>query len=83
MNATATMLRSGRVLVAGGYDGSTYLATTEIFDAGTTTWRAGPSMITRREFHTATLLPKGRVLVAGGYGGTYGNVLNDAELFVP
>jgi hypothetical protein len=38
---TATLLADGRVLVTGGFDGSEYLATTEIYDPMTDTF--GPT----------------------------------------
>jgi N-acetylneuraminic acid mutarotase len=73
-NATATLLPNGKVLVAGGADGSGgYLASAELYDATTNTWSPAAPMSTARGNHTATLLADGRVLVAGGYsvvGGT-------------
>lgn len=87
---TATLLRGGKVLLAGGQNGTTYLDA-EIFDpaTGVFTATAGP-MLTPRANHTATLLPSGKVLIAGGTdfilwsgGGTTGGNLASAELFDP
>src|SRR5215831_11256327 len=66
---TATLLPNGKVLVAGGYNGS-YLSSAELYDPGTGTWTATGSMGTARRGHTATLLPNGKVLVAGGFNGS-------------
>ena len=82
---TATLLPDGKVLVAGGLDGS-LVETSELYDPHTNTWisRAymtwtsyGP-MVGKRRGHTATLLPGGKVLVAGGIG-----YLASAELYTP
>ena len=65
---TATLLPSGKVLVAGGDDGSGVpLSSAELYDPASGTWTATGSMSTARYDHTATLLPSGQVLVAGGY----------------
>ncbi len=58
---TATLLPSGRVLVAGGYSG-----TAELYDAGSGTFTATGAMAGSRQGHTATLLADGRVLLLGG-----------------
>lgn len=65
---TATLLRDGRVLVAGGHDGSgeDAFATAELFDPATETFHAVEPMLRPRRGHTATLLQDGRVLIAGG-----------------
>jgi N-acetylneuraminic acid mutarotase len=63
---TETLLPDGRVLVAGGFNGS-YLASAEIYDRATNMWSTTGNLVTARRSHTATLLPDGRVLVAGGY----------------
>jgi galactose oxidase-like protein/uncharacterized protein DUF4214/Kelch motif protein len=63
---TATLLANGKVLVAGGNDGSGHiLATAELYDPATGTWTPTGPMGMAREYHTATLLPNGKVLVAG------------------
>ena len=81
--ATATLLPSGRVLVAGG-ETNFYnaLASAEIYDPATGFWFTTGAMGTAREHHTATLLADGTVLVAGGYDGA-GNNLDSAEIFNP
>ena len=63
---TATLLPSGKVLVAGGYNNSGSLSSAELYDPATGTWTATGSLGTARDSHTATLLPSGKVLVAGG-----------------
>jgi predicted secreted protein len=60
---TATLLQSGRVLVAGGG------AASELYDPGAGAWTSTGSMAAARSAHTATLLPSGKVLVAGGTPG--------------
>jgi len=65
---TATLLPNGRVLVAGGSDGTSgnRLSSAKLYDPVTGGWSVSGSMATPRESHTATLLPNGQVLVAGG-----------------
>jgi len=90
---TATLLRDGRVLVAGGSTGSQEdvgpaarddIRTAEIFDPATGTFELTGPLINGRQYHTATLLPDGRVLVIGG-GADYTNLefLAAAEMFDP
>jgi hypothetical protein len=63
----ATLLLSGKVLVAGGfvYTGPS-LASTELYDPSTNTWSPGTNMTTPRDHHGAVLLPPGQVFVTGG-----------------
>ena len=64
---TATLLRDGRVLVAGGDNSNgQYLSSVEFYDPRRNTWSLGPSMLTTRHEQTATLLDDGRVLLVGG-----------------
>src|SRR5436190_1360581 len=65
---TATLLPSGKVLVAGGVSTSA-LATAELYDPATESWSTTGSLGTARVAHTATLLPSGKVLVAAGITG--------------
>ena len=78
---TATLLPSGQVLVAGGFDGFDHLASSELYDPATGMWTTTGSMTTARSIHTATLLPSGQVLVAGGEAGLLSLSLTSAELY--
>jgi N-acetylneuraminic acid mutarotase len=79
---TATLLPSGKVLVAGGRAGGVPTATAELYDPATGTWSATDSLTFARSRHTATLLTNGKVLVAAGSGS--GSVyLASAELYDP
>jgi hypothetical protein len=60
---TATLLHTGKVLVAGGFN-----RTAELYDAASGTWSATGWTRTAHRYHTATLLEDGRVLLAGGDG---------------
>jgi len=62
---TATGLPGGKVLVAGGWNGSS-LSDIEVYDSVTHTWGATASLAAARYLHTATLLSSGQVLIAGG-----------------
>jgi N-acetylneuraminic acid mutarotase len=65
---TATLLPSGKVIVAGGGLGSGAFSETELFDPATGTWSPAASMETAREGHVAALLQNSTLLVAGGVG---------------
>jgi hypothetical protein len=78
---TATLLPTGKVLVAGGFAGNeNSLASAEIFDPTTGMFAHAGDMSAPRAGHTATLLSTGKVLIAGGYNGNY---LASAELYDP
>ncbi|SEB26041.1 kelch repeat-containing protein [Variovorax sp. YR216] len=81
-NHTATLLNSGQVLVAGGYNDIDTLASALLYVPGTGQPTTTGSMSTTRFFHTATLLQDGRVLVAGGedLGGAF---RSSAEIYNP
>jgi WD40 repeat protein len=74
---TATLLPSGKVLVAGGVGDSNALVSAELYDPANGIWTATGSLATGRSNHTATFLPNGMVLVVGGYG------VGSAELYNP
>ncbi|MEI7703517.1 MAG: putative Ig domain-containing protein [Deltaproteobacteria bacterium] len=70
-DGTATVLGSGRVLVAGGQQQElpSTLATATLYDPTARTFAGAGSMGTARAYQTASLLPAGNVLVAGGSSG--------------
>jgi lipopolysaccharide export system protein LptA len=78
---TATLLPNGKVLIAGGFNGS-YLASAELYDPTTRIFTQTRSMVAARSGHAATLLNNGKVLLAGGVG-TGWTFLADAELYDP
>lgn len=80
---SASVLASGKVLVAGGFDsGGAYLSSAELYDPTTGTFAMTGAMAKERDAHTATVLASGKVLVAGGFG--VGTVyLSTAELYDP
>ena len=80
--ATATLLPSGKVLIAGGNSNNGYLSSTELYDPATNSFAMGGSMNTARDLATATLLPSGKVLIAGGFGPPTG-FLSSTELYDP
>jgi N-acetylneuraminic acid mutarotase len=80
---TATLLPSGKVLVASGIDShSSSLASAELYDPQIGAWTPTANFSTVRFFPTATLLPTGKVLAVGGLDGS-GRSLASAELFDP
>jgi hypothetical protein len=79
----AARLPDGRVLVVGGYDGTNYLQTAEIYDPKTGTFsESGVGLMSTKRYAPATVtMPDGRVLVAGGYD--MPNDVATAEVFNP
>ncbi len=82
---TATLLSTGKVLVAGGVDNSDdSLGSAELYDPATGTWTFTGNLVTPRLIHTATVLADGRVLVVGGW---YDDMLQQsaaaAEIYDP
>jgi DNA-binding CsgD family transcriptional regulator len=89
MAHSATLLDDGTVLVVGGNSvhplqggPSLPLASAELFDPQTGSWRATAPMTTARAWHSATLLDDGTVLVAGGSGAD-NTGLASAEVYDP
>jgi len=62
---TATLLPTGKVLIAGG-DTDAGVGSSEIYDPSSGTFAPGPSLLEARADHLAILLPSGAVLLAGG-----------------
>ena len=83
---TATLLPSGKVLIAGGTDFQVSVGTAELYDPSTGTFSPTGRMTTTRALHTATLLPNGKVLIAGGGQALLdgpGSLLSSAEIYDP
>ncbi|WP_158502321.1 kelch repeat-containing protein [Vitiosangium sp. GDMCC 1.1324] len=79
---TATRLDSGRVLIAGGRNGTTTLRSVELYDPATNSWSPVGAMSNGRFAHAALFIPEhGSVLVTGGYNGT--TPLRRAEVYDP
>ncbi|MGB8413844.1 MAG: kelch repeat-containing protein [Candidatus Binatus sp.] len=83
---TATLLKNGNVLIAGGTDGS-IVNTAELFNPVAGTFTATGTMTDSRENHTAALIASGStnvgyVLIAGGIDAA-GSVVQSAELYNP
>jgi hypothetical protein len=81
---TATLLKNGRVLIAGGMNNGI----AEIFNPATGKFSRTGDMTIARFAHAATLLPNGKVLITGGshyYGPPdyAGTAVNLAEIYDP
>lgn len=86
---TATLLKTGNVLIAGGATNftnflppNTPTSTAELFNPGTASFSSTGSLDVARMNHSATLLDDGKVLIAGGTGPN-GEQYNTAELYDP
>jgi len=77
---TATLLKNGKALIAGGFGDEGMLHDAELYDPRSGTFSELPPMHAPREGHTATLLNSGKVLPAGG---AERSVTETAELFDP
>jgi hypothetical protein len=75
---TASLLSSGKVLLAGGAGSPT----AELYDPSSGQFTSASAMMTVRSGHSATTLPDGRVLIAGGRGAN-NEALASAELYDP
>ena len=98
-NATATLLKTGKVLITGGDTSpgnltNEYYATAELYDPATGTFTPTGSMHSARAGAAAALLSNGKVLIAGGEGcsspkdcsdgaGNHAQSLASAELYDP
>jgi N-acetylneuraminic acid mutarotase len=67
---TAVLLKTGKVLVIGGYNGSA-ITSCELYNPSAGTWTAAASTNVARYLNGATLLSDGKVLATGGASGRY------------
>lgn len=79
--ATATVLRTGRVLVVGSF--SRLDTGAELYDPTANSWSPTATMLVPRALATATLLPSGKVLIAGGIAADTGHSTARTELYDP
>ncbi|MET0886885.1 MAG: kelch repeat-containing protein, partial [Mycetocola sp.] len=86
-NHTATTLRNGTVLIAGGHSGhpGASVAIAELYDPATGMFAPTGDTTDARGSHTATLLSNGTVLLAGGFTASpyTGSTLASAEIYEP
>jgi Bacterial Ig-like domain (group 2) len=80
--APATLLGDGTVLVAGGANSSTPLASSETYDPVGAAFSSVNDLATARYSHSATRLPSGKVLIAGGFS-SGGTSLSTTETYDP
>ena len=79
---TATVLQTGKVLVAGGlFAIAACTPGAELYDPATDTWAAEGELTETRCGHTATLLASGKVLLAAG--NSPNGFLSSSELYTP
>lgn len=80
----AVLLRRGEVLVTGGCRGRScqdVLASAELYDTATRSFRPVAGMAVPRASHAAAALPDGRILVSGGWTGERATA--SAEVYDP
>lgn len=92
---SATLLSTGKVLIAGGSNTIDYSNSAELYNPLSSKFEATGSMVAARGTHTATLLPDGKVLLAGGgnkdgltvkgelYDATKGSFITTGSLVAP
>ncbi len=81
-DAAIAPLGDGNMLLIGGFDGSSVLSSTRIFDGITGTFRNGPELTVARRGASATTFGDGRILVVGGQGAD-GRPVDSSELYDP
>src|SRR5690349_5208009 len=78
---SATALRNGKILIAGGENQNGFVTEAEIFDPATGSFSVSGNLNLARADHSATALSDGRILIAGGRGAM--GTLNSTEIFDP
>src|SRR5207244_2397035 len=84
LGTSSNTTTSGKVLVAGGKNGTSSLSTAQLYSPTGGTWASAPSMTgtnPARHQATATLLANGKVLLAGGVSGSA--VVSSAVVYDP
>lgn len=75
-------LPNGNILVAGGYDGSSRLASAWVFNPANGSFTTTGSMNSPRQQSATQPLPNGQILVAGGLNNSFTR-LSSAEIYDP
>ncbi|MBU5638894.1 hypothetical protein KOM00_19395 [Geomonas sp. Red69] len=78
---SVTLLPSGKVLIAGGYNDTSCLNSADIYDPKTGAISKARPMLFPRKDHSATLMANGKVLIVGGRNGL--ETVKAAEIFDP
>lgn len=82
---TATLLNSGKVLIAGGWGGGSGaggLSRTELYDPAARTFALSTSLSSPRQLFASTILGTGQVLLVGGYDNN-NHLIVPADLYDP
>jgi N-acetylneuraminic acid mutarotase len=83
-NAPGVLLNNGRVLVAGGFNGTTSMAATELYDPNTGQFTDSGFMNLERRNHALVKLHDGRVMVFGGFtNNSANNYTSTTEIYDP
>ncbi|EEA07084.1 kelch motif family protein [Cryptosporidium muris RN66] len=77
-NMAGTNFHDGRIIAAGGFDGSKILKSVEIYDYRMRHWVQGPSLNTARSSASCVMLDDHRLVILGG---TNGERLQSIEIF--
>ncbi len=80
--ASATQLKDGRVLVAGGMLGGTPTNSTRIYDPQSNSFSDGPALAVKVRGHGAVRILDGRILIVAGTAET-GSATNATQIFDP
>jgi len=75
------LLQDGKVLAAGGFNGTTAINSAEVYDSSTGAWSSAGTLSETKYRQGMVLLNNGKVLAAGGFNGTAPT--NSADLYDP
>ena len=79
---SSTLLQDGRILIVGGKDEKSNLASAELYDPDSNGWEEAGIITSARADHGASLMSDGRVIIGGGVT-ELGDVSKLAEIYDP